>query len=95
MEESIAKVKLTENSLIIEISKEDLFFIANSHPHGYIITNKEDFFDYIEKNLIHFNEGEDGCTQFYRIFDDLIEVAYEDGEEFVKNPEFDDDDWDE
>lgn len=91
---SIANVKYENNKLIIEIDKNDLLYLANNHPYGYEIVDEESFFEYVKNNLTDFNEEEDGCTQFYRLFDDLLNYAYEDGEEFVINPEYDDEDED-
>lgn len=89
MQIGIAVVKIVDGKLVIEIDTNDLLNCVNNHPEGFKIVNEEDFMKYVENHLTTFNESEDGCTPFYRLFDDLVVEAYEGGEEFVRNEFFD------
>ncbi|RXZ78017.1 hypothetical protein EBB07_28585 [Paenibacillaceae bacterium] len=87
-----AQIEEKEEQIVVTISKEALLIVINNHPDGYKITDEGNFFKYFCENWFHYREEENGDTPFSKSVDGLIEEAYEDGEEFVKNLYWDDED---
>lgn len=92
--------KVTSNKVIIEIPIRNLVMAFKTYPNNYdeseVKREKQQMFaEFIAKQILEEYDQEDGSTHITKAFDsvfDLLIEGYEDGREFIKFGDEDEED---
>lgn len=77
-----------DGNIVITIPADLLIFAQKNRPDIEVKIKKKDMDvmgNYIAKHFVDFDEDqEDGTTRLQQMLDDMFEIAYEDGEEWLE-----------
>ena len=73
-----------EENIEIRLPIDTIFYAQSHRPNDSLkVTDKKMMASYVVENLVDYGSDELGETDFYRLLDDLIIQAYENGEKWV------------
>lgn len=84
MTKNLIKVSHEDKDIVIKIPLDLLIASQRYRDDGYKIIDKEAMIQYIVENLAEFDEDETGCTTFGKFIDEMLDYAYEWGEEWLE-----------
>lgn len=79
--ENVLKIEVKDGRLNISISVDDLAFVANNHPDGYEVVDKDKLADKVAWSLINDECTETGLTPLQRVIDDIFNHLVENAED--------------